>query len=139
MKSRKVYRSKLQTFSSLLHQAFTATFLSICIFGTNNYILGKRNNMDIEDFELDELILRAYGYSEEETEKMLNDYFDVDEFLTDKLDKKDGVLNFVHDLINRLMPFCFIGESHLTKKTFQGFGYAKDDGTIAIAQREIIF
>jgi hypothetical protein len=93
--------------------------------------------MNLEDWELEELLLLAYGYSEEEAEERLNNGFDVDEFLTEKLDEKDGVMNFVHDLVSRLMPFCFLGESPLTKEFYQGFAEFKDGITRAIAQIEI--
>jgi hypothetical protein len=89
--------------------------------------------MNIKSYELDELVLRAYGYSGEEIDEKLADYFDADYFLTDKLEKMDGVLNFVHDLVSRLMPFCFSAQSALTKKLMCGFGVTKEGIITAIA------
>jgi hypothetical protein len=93
--------------------------------------------MNMETFELEELLLLAYGFSEEEADEKIDDGFDLDLFLTDKLQEKDGVLNFVHDLASRLMPFCFMGDSPLTGKHYQGFADIKGPVTRPIAKIEI--
>ncbi|GAI92811.1 unnamed protein product [marine sediment metagenome] len=72
------------------------------------------------DFE--ELLLYAYGNSEEKIEDKINNHFDIDELIYEKLIEGDDLTGAVQNLISKLMSMIIVGESPLTKKVYKGFG-----------------
>lgn len=76
----------------------------------------------VHHHEIEELILYAYGKTEAEVEKFINDGEDIDEFITDKLEDHGGVFDFICDFVNRIMPKIEIGTSPISDETFKGFG-----------------
>lgn len=95
--------------------------------------------MNLDTTELEELILTAYGYSEDEKETMFNTGLDLEDFLHGKLMETHdgGIESFLHDFISRLMPLCTVGQSPLTKNFFKGFGIEKNGVERMICRIEI--
>ena len=70
----------------------------------------------IEYHEFKELLLYAYGYSEKEVEEKINNHFDIDELIYEKLTKNDDLTGEIQNLISRLMLMIIARESPVTKK-----------------------
>lgn len=90
----------------------------------------------MDDFEFENLILRAYGLSEEETDEKINEGFCMYQFLDNHMQGLEDIPEAIKDLIERLMPMIVGGESFLTKKKYKGFGTEKNGFTDMICKIE---
>ncbi len=80
--------------------------------------------LNLNNLEFMELLPLAFGLSEEETEELLNDDYDPEEWLHNKLtdNHHDSLADMAHALISGLMPMIFVGRSPLTNTLSKGFG-----------------
>ena len=93
--------------------------------------------MNLSQWELEELVPQVFGKTEEETEKLINDSYYLEDFINDQIEKNQGSLNdFLWEYTSRLMPMIFTGKSLITEKVSRGFGVIDGDKITAICKTE---